>query len=171
MLNQQLRELSEIHLGGKFDGIEILSLPEAITLSKTKTGLAGKLYFAGFAVACAVIGFFGATLTILLLSLIIAASSALVIFLKYRTTFDFSQKNILHEKNLFGFRVQRKIAFERILDFKIKNGEMGYNLKVKTGTSEALFYKIWQELTLCRFEKYEEALEVLNWIREKIRPR
>lgn len=171
MTQEQLRQDPQIYAGKKFDVLKITKESQKVVLEKEKTGIAGILYFAVFLTACIVIGFFGTNWMILTASALIALSSAGVIFLDYTTELDFDQKEIRHEKKFLLIRFRRIIPFSQILDFKIKSGEMGYNLKVKTGQSEILFYKIWQELTLCRIEKYEDSVEILNWIREQIRPK
>jgi len=171
MLNQQLREEENIIIGKKMDQIHIQSLPNKITFKKTATKKTALGYFFSFLLLCIVIGFFGyPSWIIIALSAAISLSLFMVVFLKYITVFDFQKEQFFHQKMLGRFTFSRTFDLKQILDFKVKGGEMGYNIKIKTGTSDVFFYKIWQELTFCRVETLDDAQEIINWLREKIKP-
>lgn len=171
MFSEDLRNREEILLSGKYDLLKVTKKDQQIVIKKTKTGKTGWIYFISFFTLAVIISFFSHQWLVYLLAFGIALSTGGVIFLNYQTTIDLNLKQIILLKKLLFINLTQKIPFEKILDFKIKDGEIGYNLKLQLGENTGFIYRIKAEWVLCRVSKYEESVELLNWIREIIKPK
>ena len=171
MFNEDLRNKEELVLSGKYDILKITKKNQQIIIEKTKTGKTGWIYFFSFFAAALIISFFSHQWLVCLLAFGIALSTGGVIFLNYKSVIDLNTKEINLFKNLFFIHLKQKFGFDKILDFKLKEGEIGHNIRLQLGENNGFFYRVKAQWVLCRVSKYEESVELLNWIREIIKPK
>lgn len=171
MLNELLRTQNEIFFSEKYDYLKLKKENNQILIEKIKTGKNGWIYFLSFFLFGAAIIFFSHQWLVWILAGTVLFSTYFVIFLGYSSLIDLNSQTILLKKSLLGISLQKNISFYHVLDFKIKEGEIGHNLRVQLGENLGFINRIKSQWTLCRVSKYEECVDLLNWLREIIKPK
>jgi hypothetical protein len=171
MFNQNLRTRNEIFFSGKLDRVKISKKENQVIVEKAETGITGWLYALFFFLAGAVITYFAGAddrILIALLAGTVLLSAVAVIFFRYRTVIDFEKKMLFFERKIFLFSWESQVPFSKVIDWKVKQGEGGYQVTVKTGEALGLINRIREEFTVCRVGKLDEAADFVSWLREKI---
>lgn len=166
LIKEFLKSHHEIIFSEKFDTIRLKKEKNTIFLNKIRTAKIAKLYFLAFLLFLIAIGFFSDSIIIIGLCILILISMSYTLFLQYSVTIHLDKKEI-EIKNHFLFIIKNKtIAISKVLDWIIKDGEVGFNVFIKTGDTSNLINRFINNKKICRFNKQDEASDFVYWIKE-----
>lgn len=171
MFSETLRNSNQVEFSGNIDKVVLFKEKDKFIIRKVATGRTGIGYFIGFTVFMVIISVFAESILVPALCLVFLLSLVYFIFSVYESEIDFARGSVTLSKKLFNIRLYHTtVPFYSILDWKIRDGEIGYNVLIKTGDALGLFNRLKDEKLICRIHKYEEAFDFINYIKEFIKP-